>query len=175
MNVPNRLTMLRVLMIPVFLVLYLAGPFNGDLSRRLALAVFLLASFTDFLDGYIARRYNLVTNFGKLMDPLADKILVASALIAMVGRADLAAWAAVVIVAREFVVTGFRTLAAERGVILAASKTAKYKTACQMVMISYILLRPPWPAFIADILVWLTIALTAASAAEYLWKNRGLV
>jgi len=166
--------MLRVLMIPIFLVLYFI-PFCGGLNRYLALAVFLLASFTDFLDGHIARKYNLVTNFGKLMDPLADKVLVASALIAMVQLGELAGWAVIVIIAREFAITGFRMLALERGAVLAASKINKYKTVCQMVLICYILLSLPWPALVADILAWLTVAITVASAADFIWKNRGLM
>ena len=120
MNLPNKLTILRMIMIPVFLVvLYIPG--LGMAGNIAAAAIFILASITDFLDGKIARKYNLVTNFGKFMDPLADKLLVCSALIALVDFDKVAAWIVIIIIAREFIISGFRLLAADNGVVIAAS------------------------------------------------------
>ena len=138
MNLPNKLTILRMIMIPVFLVvLYIPG--LGMAGNIAAAAIFILASITDFLDGKIARKYNLVTNFGKFMDPLADKLLVCSALIALVDFDKVAAWIVIIIIAREFIISGFRLIAADNGVVIAASKLGKSKTVTQMAMIIYVL------------------------------------
>ena len=174
MNLPNKLTLLRVCLIPVFLILYPYGLFGDPASRYAALGVFVIASLTDALDGHIARSRNLVTNFGKLMDPLADKLLVAAALIAMVQAAALPAWVVIIIVSREFLITGFRTLALERGIVMAASPIAKFKTASQMVLIILILL-----GFIPPVILWIFIAiatvLTVVSAVDYVVKNKSVM
>ena len=174
MNLPNKLTILRVCLIPVFLILYPAGVLNDPFSRYAALFVFIAASLTDALDGYIARRRNLVTNFGKLMDPMADKLLVAAALIAMVQTGALPAWAAVIIISREFLITGFRMLALERGIVIAASSWGKLKTISQTAMIILIL-----PGFVPNHILLAVIAaavvLTVISAADYIFKNKGVL
>lgn len=182
MNLPNKLTMLRIIMIPVFLVVLLC-PLGIDrqLARYIATAIFCIASLTDALDGYIARKYNLVTNFGKFMDPLADKLLVCSAMIALIGAEDalvqLPNWVVIIIIAREFIITGFRTLAAEQQVVIAASKWGKAKTISQMIMlillllnISNAILTHAATAFIA-----LSVVLTVVSACDYIIKNRGVL
>ena len=131
MNLPNKLTILRTIMIPVFLIfLYIPGlGMTGDV---LAAAIFVLASFTDLLDGKIARKYNLVTNFGKFMDPLADKLLVCSALIALVDLDRIPAWVVIIIIAREFIISGFRLIASDNGVVIAASAPVRADTSFQM-------------------------------------------
>lgn len=144
MNLPNKLTILRMIMIPVFLVvLYIPGlGMSGNIA---AAAIFILASITDFLDGKIARKYNLVTNFGKFMDPLADKLLVCSALIALVDFDKVAAWIVIIIIAREFIISGFRLIAADNGVVIAASYWGKFKTTFQMIMIILLILDLNYP------------------------------
>jgi CDP-diacylglycerol--glycerol-3-phosphate 3-phosphatidyltransferase len=147
----------------------------GDpLSRYVALAVFVAASVTDALDGHIARSRNLVTNFGKLMDPLADKLLVTAALVAMVQGSELPAWAAVVIVSREFLITGLRMIALEKNIVIAASAWGKAKTVSQMIMIILVLLNV-LPDMAEMILVAAAILLTLISAVDYVIKNRQLL
>ena len=138
MNLPNKLTILRVLMIPFFVFFMLVD--FGYPGRIAALVLFCAASFTDFLDGFIARKYHLVTNFGKFMDPLADKLLVCSALICFVGKGELAAWIVIIIMAREFIISGFRLVASDNGVVIAANMWGKLKTVSQMIMIILIIL-----------------------------------
>ncbi len=169
MNLPNQLTMLRIIMIPVFLVVLFCVP--APLGRYIAAGIFVLASLTDFLDGKIARSWNLVTNFGKFMDPLADKLLVCSALVSFVGLGDLPAWMVIVILSREFAITGFRTLAMEAGVVIAASKWGKVKTATQMVMIVVVLLSLPALEMVELVLIWLSVIFTVISGADYILKN----
>ena len=142
MNLPNKLTVLRVVLIPVFLAALFFAP--EPMNRYGAVLIFVIASLTDLLDGKIARKYNMVTNFGKFMDPLADKLLVMSALVSMVALEDLPAWVVIVILAREFAITGFRTLAVEAGIVLAASWWGKVKTTVQMIMIIVVLLDLPF-------------------------------
>lgn len=170
MNTANKLTMLRVLLIPVFLlVLYLNFPY----SQYLALAIFVLASVTDFVDGYIARHYGQVTNFGKFMDPLADKLLVMAALVWFVGLGRFPAWALLVVIAREFAVTALRLVAVEGGRVIAAAWSGKIKTAATMVGICVMLLFQV-PAF--DVVVIVVIVLTTVySGVEYFLKNRGAI
>jgi len=163
MNVPNQLTILRILLIPAFLALLFTG------YRYWAISVFLLASATDWLDGYIARKNNLVTNFGKFMDPLADKLLVSAALISMVQLALLPAWIVIIIISREFIVTGFRLVAAGNNIVIAAGLLGKYKTVIQIVMIICLLFE--YNEILADILIWAAVILTIASAVEYIMKN----
>lgn len=170
MNLPNKLTLTRVILIPVFVIFIMLREIL-PWSKYAAVLVFILASFTDFLDGRIARKYNLVTNFGKFMDPLADKLLVCSALVCLVHFNMIPTWIVLLIVAREFTISGFRLVAAEQGIVLAASKTAKLKTATQMVMVVVLILDWTFMKIPGLILVYLSLALTIISLVEYLYKN----
>jgi CDP-diacylglycerol--glycerol-3-phosphate 3-phosphatidyltransferase len=179
MNLPNKLTLLRVILIPVFLIV-LFLPFDLDMSirRYIATAIFIISAFTDFLDGHIARKYNLVTTFGKFMDPLADKLLVSSAMISLIGLEGqiviLPAWVVIIIIAREFVITGFRTIAIEKNVVIAAGFWGKFKTVSQMFMTIVLLLNfdnSIW-SVIAFILIILSVILTVISAVDYIAKNK---
>lgn len=174
MNLANKLTMLRVIMIPIFLVVLLSPWIAAPYNRYIAVAIFVIASLTDFLDGYIARSRNMVSNFGKFMDPLADKLLVSAALISMVSLGDLPEWAVILIISREFIITGFRTLAAEANVIMAASMYGKIKTTVQMVMIIVLLLDLPGKTMevVESALVILAILFTVISAVDYIVKNK---
>ena len=167
MNLPNKLTMLRVICVPVFCVLYAKGMFVA------AVAVFAAASLTDMLDGRIARKYNLVTNFGKIMDPLADKILVYSAFCLMIQDLTIPAWMLIVILFREFLVAGMRTVAASEGIVIAAGITGKIKTTLQMFAVLMLIphIGGTWN-LIAKILLWASLIMTVVSGAEYVWKNR---
>ncbi len=172
MNLPNKLTLMRVVLIPIFLlVLFLMQePYN----RYIATAIFVVASVTDFLDGYIARKYHMVSNFGKFMDPLADKLLVMAALVSMVAMEDLPAWVVIVILAREFAITGFRTLAMEANIVMAASWWGKIKTTTQMIMIILVLLQLPFAymPMIETVLIWLAVLFTVVSGVVYIVKNK---
>ena len=170
MNTANKLTMLRVALIPVFLVLlYVPVPFH----RTFALVVFILASVTDFVDGYVARHYNQVTDFGKFMDPLADKVLVMAALLWFVQDGRLPAWAMLVVVAREFAVTALRLIAVERGRVIAAAWSGKIKTASTMVCICLMLVFAlPWLDALCAVVI---LATTLWSGAEYFAKNRDVI
>ena len=172
MNLPNKLTILRTIMIPVFLIfLYIPGlGMTGDV---LAAAIFVLASFTDFLDGKIARKYNLVTNFGKFMDPLADKLLVCSALIALVDLDRIPAWVVIIIIAREFIISGFRLIASDNGVVIAASYWGKFKTTFQMIMIILLILNIDYPYsnIVNLVIMYIALALTIISLLYYIIKN----
>ena len=172
MNLPNKLTLLRVFMIPVFLLVLFLAP--EPVNRYVAVIIFIVASLTDMLDGKIARKYNLVSNFGKFMDPLADKLLVMSALVSMVALEDLAAWVVIVILAREFAITGFRTLAMEANIVMAASWWGKVKTTTQMIMIPVVLLQLPFSCMpmVENILVALAGFFTIFSGADYILKNK---
>ncbi len=172
MNLPNKLTLLRVFMIPIFLVVLFLAP--EPVNRYVAVVIFIVASLTDMLDGKIARKYNLVSNFGKFMDPLADKLLVMSALVSMVALEDLAAWVVIIILAREFAITGFRTLAMEANIVMAASWWGKVKTTTQMIMIPVVLLQLPFSCMpvVENILVALAVFFTIFSGADYMIKNK---
>lgn len=172
MNLANKLTLLRVVMIPVFLLVLFLGP--EPVNRYVAVVIFIVASLTDMLDGKIARKYNLVSNFGKFMDPLADKLLVMSALVSMVALEDLAAWVVIVILAREFTITGFRTLAMEANIVMAASWWGKVKTTVQMIMIPVVLLNLPFAMMpmVETVLVRLSVFFTIFSGADYIIKNK---
>ena len=172
MNLPNKLTLLRVFMIPIFLVVLFLAP--DHVNRYVAVVIFIVASLTDMLDGKIARKYNLVSNFGKFMDPLADKLLVMSALVSMVALEDLAAWVVIIILAREFAITGFRTLAMEANIVMAASWWGKVKTTTQMIMIPVVLLQLPFSCMpvVENILVALAVFFTIFSGADYMIKNK---
>ena len=173
MNLPNKLTLLRVFMIPIFVVFMLVDitPFDN----WIALAVFILASLTDLLDGKIARKYNLVTNFGKFMDPLADKLLVCSAMICLVEMHIIPAWIVIIIIAREFIISGFRLIASDNGVVIAASYWGKFKTVFQMVMICLMIANIPALRLLTDIVTWVALILTIVSLIDYLWKNKEVV
>lgn len=188
MNLPNRLTMLRVLMIPVFVVL-LAVDFDwGEIQflgaevpthQFIAGVVFTIASITDWFDGYLARKYNLVTNFGKFMDPLADKLLVTAALILLVDMGLVAAWVVVIILSREFAVTGLRLVAADEGVVVAAGASGKAKTWVQLFAIIFLLLGDPIFSYVGipfgDWAMWVALALTIYSGAEYFVQNYKII
>ncbi|MCQ2554379.1 MAG: CDP-diacylglycerol--glycerol-3-phosphate 3-phosphatidyltransferase [Clostridia bacterium] len=170
MNLPNKLTMLRILLIPVYIWAFLTDRF------MIAMAVFIIASVTDTFDGMIARKYNLVTNFGKIMDPLADKILVYTAFVLMVPN-PVKGWMMVVILAREFTVSGIRTIAAANGIVIAAGMSGKLKTVFQMFAVPFILVSLAYPeatviGTIAMILLYCSLVLTVYSGAEYVIKNR---
>lgn len=172
MNLPNKLTLLRVFMIPFF-VLFMLVNITGEYDKYIAVAIFIIASLTDMLDGKIARKYNLVTNFGKFMDPLADKLLVCAALICLIGD-KLQAWIVIVIISRELIISGFRTVAADNGVVIAASWWGKYKTTAQMVMIIVMIINLDyhWYGILEYVLIYLSLALTIISLADYMIKNR---
>lgn len=171
MNIANKLTMLRVILIPFFLlVLYL---FPENYANYVAVAIFIIASATDWLDGYLARSRNLVTNFGKFMDPLADKLLVSAALVYMVEQAMIPAWIVIVIISREFVISGVRLVAATSGKVIAASWWGKIKTFTTMIMIIVVLFKFEITGidFIEWILIYASLIFTVISAAEYIVKN----
>ncbi|MFA9375178.1 MAG: CDP-diacylglycerol--glycerol-3-phosphate 3-phosphatidyltransferase [Lachnotalea sp.] len=176
MNLPNKLTILRVFMIPVFLIFMLTDVM-GTNAKYIALLLFSLASFTDFLDGYIARKHNLVTNFGKFMDPLADKLLVGAAMIAFVELGKLPAWIVITIISREFIISGFRLVASDSGVVIAASYWGKFKTVSQMIMIILLILDFQNSAFLLleDIFIYVALILTIVSLIDYLYKNKSVL
>ena len=172
MNLPNKLTILRALLVPVFVFFMLFPAENDLLFRLIAEVIFCLASFTDFLDGYIARKRKLVTNFGKFMDPLADKLLVCAALICMIPLSYLPAWYVIILISREFIISGFRLIAVEQNLVIAASYFGKFKTVSQMFMIILLILQVPAFSLVTEILVYLSLALTIISLMDYLYKNR---
>ena len=172
MNLPNKLTTFRVILIPFFVFFMLAPNMTG-INNYIAVAIFIVASLTDLLDGKIARKYNLLTNFGKFMDPLADKLLVCSAMICLIQTGQLAAWIVVIIIAREFIISGFRLVASDNGIVIAANYWGKFKTVSQMAMI-IVLIADLGGVFdlIGQILIWLALALTIISLIDYVWTNR---
>ncbi len=170
MNLPNQLTMLRIILIPFF-VFFLLTNFADPYSDWIALAIFIVASLTDLLDGKIARKYNLVTNFGKFMDPLADKLLVCSALICLVDIKRIPCWIVLIIIAREFIISGFRLVASDQGRVLAASYWGKFKTTFQMIMVCLMIMNFPQLSLITNICMWIALALTIISLCDYLIKN----
>lgn len=175
MNLANKLTTMRVVLIPIFLLVLLSPLIEAPFHRYIAVAIFIVASLTDFLDGYIARSRNMVTNFGKFMDPLADKLLVCSALVAMVELEDLPAWVVILILSREFAITGFRTLAMEANVVMAASWWGKIKTTTQMIMIIVVLLDIDNMEMLEYILIALATFFTILSGVDYIVKNRDVL
>ena len=174
MNLPNKLTMGRIFAIPVFIVVFLLD------YRYAAAVIFILAALTDMLDGHIARKNNLVTNFGKLMDPLADKLLVMSALICLSQVGDVPGWMVIVILGREFIITGMRQVAAAQGIVIAAGTTGKIKTIPQMIAIPLLILENwPFSLFSFDlpmdqIFLWIALVMTVVSGTEYIVKNKKL-
>ena len=175
MNLPNKLTILRVIMIPFFVAALLYDGGANQNMRYVAAALFIIASLTDMLDGKIARKYNLVTNFGKFMDPLADKLLVCSALICMIGLRELPAWMVIIIISREFIISGFRLVASDNGVVIAASYWGKFKTTFQMIGVVLLIFNIPALSTLTTIIVWIALALTVISLVDYIVKNAGVL
>ena len=176
MNLPNKLTILRVLLIPFF-VFFMLAPYFPGYGNYIAVAIFIIASFTDFLDGYLARRDNLVTNFGKFMDPLADKLLVCAALICLVETGQLASWIVIIIISREFIISGFRLIASDNGIVIAASYWGKFKTVFQMIMVIMLIINFPNPiyAVAANIVTYIALGLTVVSLVDYVIKNKDVL
>lgn len=175
MNTPNKLTVARMILVP-FLVLFMLTDLGGEANRYIALAIFVVASVTDWFDGKLARKYNLVTNFGKFMDPLADKLLVCSAMICFIELEKLPVWFVIIIIGREFIISGFRLIAAENGVVIAANYWGKFKTVSQMIMIILLLIDLGGVFDILEqIFIWLSLALTVISLITYIWQNRSVL
>lgn len=171
MNTPNKLTVLRVLMIPIFVVFMLCEIVPGY-DKWIALSIFIIASLTDFFDGYLARKHNLITNFGKFMDPLADKLLVGAAIIALITWGKIEAWIVIVIISREFIISGFRLVASDAGLVIAAGAWGKWKTVVQMIMIMVMIANFGGIfIFIEVLLKWLSLALTIISLVDYVGNN----
>ncbi len=184
MNLPNKLTIFRMILIIPFVLLLLGG--NGGWFGTLfegtgkavdysALAIFIIASLTDLIDGKIARKYNLVTNFGKFMDPLADKLLVSAAMIALVELKRIPAWIVIIIISREFIISGFRLVASDNGVVIAASYWGKFKTVFQMVMVCLMIADIPGLRMLTNVVMWIAVALTVISLIDYLLKNKDVM
>lgn len=173
MNLPNKLTMFRVILIPFFIV-FLLVPIT-PVDKWIALGIFIVASLTDWLDGYLARKYHLVTNFGKFMDPLADKLLVCSALICLIELDRIPSWMVIIIIAREFVISGFRQIAADNGVVIAASYWGKFKTTFQMIAVCLMIADIAALSLVTSIVTWIAVILTVVSLADYLIKNKDVM
>ncbi|NMB43678.1 MAG: CDP-diacylglycerol--glycerol-3-phosphate 3-phosphatidyltransferase [Clostridiales bacterium] len=174
MNLPNKITLGRVLLIPVFLIFYLTSIPNG---QYIAGAIFIIASLSDFVDGHLARKHNLVTNFGKFIDPLADKLLVVSALICFVENKQVAAWIVIIIIAREFIISGLRLVAVTSGIVIAASSWGKLKTVSQMIMCILLIFNFDNPIFalLEQIFIYLALILTVISLIDYMYKNMNVI
>ncbi len=194
MNLPNKLTIFRVILIIPFVFLLLGGFHKwdwftaafGDIMEYvdyIALVIFIIASLTDLADGKIARKYNLVTNFGKFMDPLADKLLVCAALIALTEMGRIPSWVVIVIISREFIISGFRLIASDNNVVIAASYWGKFKTTFQMVMICLMIVNNGHflknniceLQLVTDIVMWIALVLTVISLIDYLVKNKDIM
>ena len=173
MNLPNKLTIFRVILIPFFIVFLLIPITPYD--KWIALAIFIIASLTDLLDGKIARKYNLVTNFGKFMDPLADKLLVCSALICLIELERIPSWMVIIIIAREFVISGFRLIASDNGVVIAASYWGKFKTTFQMIAVCLMIADITALSMVTAIVTWIAVILTVVSLIDYLVKNKDVM
>lgn len=186
MNLPNKLTVFRVILIIPFVILLLGGYaqwgwftalFGGILgiTDYIALVIFIIASLTDLLDGKIARKYNLVTNFGKFMDPLADKLLVCSAMICLIEMGRIPAWVVIIIIGREFIISGFRLVASDNNVVIAASYWGKFKTTFQMIMVCLMIANISALEVLTQIIMWIALILTIVSLIDYLVKNKGVL
>ncbi|MCF0134599.1 MAG: CDP-diacylglycerol--glycerol-3-phosphate 3-phosphatidyltransferase [Blautia sp.] len=175
MNTPNKLTLARIVMVP-FLVVFMLTDLGGAANRYISLIIFVAASVTDWFDGYLARKNNLVTNFGKFMDPLADKLLVCSAMICFVSMNKLPAWFVIIVISREFIISGFRLIAAESGVVIAANYWGKFKTVSQMIMI-ILLIVDLGGVFdlLSDVFIWISLALTVISLLTYIMQNKAVL
>ena len=174
MNLPNKLTIFRVILIIPFVIIMLSN-FIGDASKWVALAIFIIASLTDLLDGKIARKYNLITNFGKFMDPLADKLLVSAAMICLVEIGKIPSWIVIVIISREFIISGFRLIASDNGVVIAASYWGKFKTVFQMVMVVLMIADISQIQLLTTVIMWVALVLTVISLIDYLIKNKDVM
>lgn len=176
MNLPNKLTILRVIMIPFF-VFFMIAPYFEGYGNYIAVVIFIVASLTDMLDGKIARKYNLVTNFGKFMDPLADKLLVSAAMICLIETGQLAAWIVIVIISREFIISGFRLIASDNGIVIAASYWGKFKTVFQMLMVIVLIINYPHPVFqmLGMVFTYIALILTVVSLMDYVVKNKDVL
>ena len=176
MNLPNKLTILRVIMVPFFVAFLLLTPSHADF-KWIAFALFVVASLTDLLDGHIARKYHMITNFGKFMDPLADKLLVSAALVCLTALGFIPAWMTVVIISREFIISGFRLIASDNGIVIAASYWGKFKTTFQMLMVIVLILNIPNQFFtvLGTILTYIALALTIISLIDYIAKNKDVL
>jgi len=180
MNLPNQLTIFRAILIVPFVVLLLGGQAGwfGEstfVADMIALGIFIIASLTDLIDGKIARKYNLVTNFGKFMDPLADKLLVCAALIALVELGRIPSWVVIIIISREFIISGFRLIASDNDVVIAASYWGKFKTTFQMIMVCLMIANISQFQLLTDIVMWIALALTIISLVDYLVKNKDVM
>ena len=179
MNLPNKLTVLRVILVPFFVFFLLGADWIGSFSPYIALIIFIVASLTDMLDGKIARKYNLITNFGKFMDPLADKLLVCSAMICLVDLKLIPVWVVLIIIAREFIISGFRLVASDNGIVIAASYWGKFKTTFQMLMVIVIIfninLQLGWLNILGTILIYVALVLTVVSLIDYIAKNKDVL
>ncbi len=186
MNLPNKLTIFRMILIVPFILLLLGNfhrwgwfmaIFGGVLEYMdfVALAIFIVASLTDLIDGKIARKYNLVTNFGKFMDPLADKLLVCAAMIALVEMGRIPSWVVIIIISREFIISGFRLVASDNGLVIAASYWGKFKTTFQMIMVCLMIANIQAISVVTTIIMWIALVLTIISLVDYLWKNKDVM
>lgn len=176
MNLPNKLTVFRVILIPFFVFFLLCPEFEGY-GNYIATAIFIIASLTDLADGKIARKYNLVTNFGKFMDPLADKLLVSAAMICLIETGQLASWVVVIIISREFIISGFRLIASDNGIVIAASYWGKFKTTFQMLMTIVLMLDLEYPFWdiLGMVLIYISLILTIISLIDYIAKNKDVL
>lgn len=186
MNLPNKLTVFRVILIVPFVLVMLGSYtewewymalFGGiaDYADYISLGIFIVASLTDMLDGKIARKYNLVTNFGKFMDPLADKLLVCAALICLIEMDRIPAWIVIIIISREFIISGFRLVAADNNVVIAASYWGKFKTTFQMIMVCLMIANIDALAVLTQVVMWIAVILTVISLVDYLVKNKSVL
>ena len=173
MNLANKLTIFRVILVPFFVAFMLCN--FTDYNRLIALIIFVIATITDHLDGYVARKYNQISSFGKFMDPIADKLLVASALICLTALGEIPPWAVIIIILREFAVSGIRLVAADNGKVIAAAGWGKAKTVAQMTMIIIYLLAIPQLHILAEISLYTAVALTLISMIDYLLKNNDVI
>ena len=171
MNLPNKLTVLRICMIPFFVAALLYENGADQTMRIIANVIFITASLTDLLDGKIARKYGLVTNFGKFMDPLADKLLVCSALICLIQLGQLPAWVVIVIISREFIISGFRLVAADNGIVIAASYWGKFKTVLHLTAVVLLIFNIPALSVLTSAVLWIAVILTVVSLVDYVAKN----
>lgn len=186
MNLPNKLTVFRVILIVPFVLLLLGGyaqwgwlcAILGEAVKYtdyIALGIFIVASLTDLLDGKIARKYNLVTNFGKFMDPLADKLLVCSAMICLIEMERIPSWVVIIIISREFIISGFRLVASDNHVVIAASYWGKFKTTFQMIMVCLMLANITALQMVTQIIMWIALILTIVSLVDYVVKNKNVL
>ncbi|RGY99412.1 CDP-diacylglycerol--glycerol-3-phosphate 3-phosphatidyltransferase [Clostridium sp. AM58-1XD] len=175
MNLPNKLTVLRVILIPFFVVALLWDGGENETLRIVSAGIFIVASLTDMLDGKIARKYNLVTNFGKFMDPLADKLLVCSALICLIELGQIPAWMVIIIISREFIISGFRLVASDNGIVIAASYWGKFKTTFQMIAVVLMIFNIEALQPVTTVMIWIALILTVVSLVDYIAKNHKIL